>query len=253
MVANEKIKIIILAAGKGTRMKSDAPKALTLFKGKPFLKHILETIKKLDPKIKPIIVVGHKKEQIKKLLGEDYVYAEQYEQLGTGHAVLSAKKQAAKTPHEIVLVMATDQPLVSKETLERLIEKHNEKKPSITLGTVIVPDFREWRAGIYHFGRIIRGINGPVEKAVEFKDANEEEKAIKELNLMLYVFDAKWLWANIDKLKNENAQAEYYLNDLVKIACTQNKKIESVQIGNILEALQPNSQEELKTLESLIP
>ena len=248
---SEKIKIIILAAGKSTRMKSDIPKALTIFKGKPFLKQLLDTIQKLDSRIKPIIVVGHKKELIKEALGESYTYAEQHEQLGTGHAVMSAKT-AIDSPHEMVIVLATDQPLVSKETLERIIKKHEEKNPTITLGTVIVPDFEDWRMGLNHFGRIIRGPDGLVKKIVEFKDANEEEREIKELNPALYAFDAKWLWENINKLKNENMQGEYYLTDLIKMACDQNKKIEAVPIVNIIEALQPNCQEEVENLEKIV-
>ena len=247
---DKKIKIIILAAGKGTRMKSDEPKALTLFKGRPFLKHILDTIKKLDPKIKPIIVVGHKKERIKEVLGDAYIYAEQQEQLGTGHAVQSAKS-AIDSPHEMVLVISTDQPLVSAETLEHLISTHSKKNPTITLATVSIPDFEEWRTGLNHFGRIIRGVNGQIKKIVEFRDANEEEKKIKELNPALYVFDANWLWNNIDKLKNENARGEYSITDMIGLAFEQKRKIETEEVTNILEALQPNSKEELKILEKL--
>jgi len=250
MVKN-KIQIIILAAGKGTRMKSDIPKALTPFRGKTFLEHILDTVKKLNPEIKPIIVVGHKKELIKEALGKSYIYAEQNEQLGTGHAVMSARN-AIEPQHEIVIVLSADQPLVSKETLEKIIEKHLEKKPTITIGTVIVPDFEDWRMGLNHFGRIIRGSNGLVKKIVEFKDANNKEKEIKELNPALYAFDANWLWNNIDKLKNNNTQTEYLLTDLIKIACEQNKKIEALPIVNIIEALQPNCQEELETLERIV-
>jgi bifunctional UDP-N-acetylglucosamine pyrophosphorylase/glucosamine-1-phosphate N-acetyltransferase len=251
MTEENKIKIIILAAGKGTRMKSDIPKALTIFKGKSFLKHILDTIKNLDLNIKPIIVVGYKKELIKKALGENYVYAIQHEQLGTGHAVLSAKN-AINSKHEIVLIISADQPLVSKETIERIIQKHTEKNPTMTIGTVTIPDFEDWREGLNHFGRIIREADGSIKKIVEFKDANNEEIEIKELNPALYAFDAKWLWENIDKLKNENTQKEYYLTDLIKMAFDQNKKIETVEIANIIEALQPNSQEELQTLEKII-
>jgi bifunctional UDP-N-acetylglucosamine pyrophosphorylase/glucosamine-1-phosphate N-acetyltransferase len=248
---HDKVKIIILAAGKGTRMKSDIPKALTMFKNKPFLMHILDTIKKLDPNIKPIIVVGHKKEQIKEALGENHIYAEQHELLGTGHAVMSAQK-AINEKHEIVLVISTDQPLISKETLERIISTHNRENSTITIVTAVVPDFEEWRVGLNHFGRIVRGKDGLVKKNVEFKDANDEEKKIKEVNIGMYAFSAEWLWKNIDKIKNENAQAEYYLTDLVKIACDQNKKIEAIEAESILEAIQPNSKEELEMLEKLI-
>ena len=248
---NSKIQVIILAAGKGKRMKSDEPKALALLKGKPLLQYILETLKKLDPEIRPVIVVGHKKERVIEELGNEYIYAEQHEQLGTGHAVGSAKS-AIKTPHDIVIVLATDQPLVSKETLKQIISTHAEKNPTITMATVIIPDFKDWRIGLNHFGRIIRNENGKIKKIVEFKDTTEEEKEIKELNPALYAFDAKWLWENIDKLKNENAQKEYLLTDLIKMAFDQNKNIELVQTSNIFEALQPNSQEELELLEKLV-
>ena len=246
-----KVKIIILAAGKGKRMQSDEPKALALFRGKPFLQHVLDTIKKLDPKIKPIIVVGHKKERIKEVLGDKHIYAEQHEQLGTGHAVMSAKKMI-KTPNKIILVISTDQPLVSKETLERIIKKHLEKKPTITLATAKVPDFEDWRAGLYYFGRIIRGNNRQIEKMVELRNANDAEKKITELNAAVYAFDGKWLWNNIDKLNTKNALGEYLLPDLIHIAFSQNKKIEIVEVVNIIETLQPNSKKELEILEGLV-
>lgn len=244
------IQIIILAAGKGKRMKSDTPKALTIFKGKPFIRHILDTIKRLDPTIKPVIIVGYKKEDIKKALGDNYIYVEQNEQLGTGHAVMSAKNAVDKK-YETVLVISADQPLVSKETLERIISTHQKKGGTVTLATVVIPDFKEWRIGLNYLGRIVRGNDGSVKKIVEFKDASEEEKKIKELNPALYAFDVKWLWNNVNKIKNENAQGEYYLTDLVKLACDQNKKVEAVQMVNILETLQPNSKEELEILENI--
>lgn len=241
-------QIIILAGGKGVRMKSDNPKALTIFKNKTFIQHILDTVSTLSLSIKPIIVVCYKKEQIIEKLGNEYIYADQGEPLGTGHAVATAKKNTDPRS-TVVLVLSSDQPLVSKTTIERLLLKHNEKNPTITMATVVVPDFEEWRSSMRHFGRIIRKEDGTVEEIVEFKDATEKEKMVKELNPALYVFDSSWLWSNIDLIKNDNKQKEYYLTDLIKMAREQNKKIEAVPVANILEGLQPNSKEELELLE----
>ena len=250
---NNKIKIVILAAGKGTRMKSEEPKALTILKGKPFLIHILETIEKLDEKIRPIVVVGYKKERIKEVLGEGYTYAEQKEQLGTGHAVMSARQTANETPHEMVLILSTDQPVISKQTLENVITTHIETRATITLGTAIVPDYEDWRIALYsNFGRIVRDTNGKVKKLVEFKNTTDEEKTIKEVNPAIYVFDAKWLWNNVDKIEMNPVRNEYLFTDIINIAFAQNKNIEAIPITNILEALQPNSKEELEILESLL-
>ena len=244
----ENTQIIILAGGKGVRMKSDEPKALVAFKNKPFIQHILDTISTLSLPIQPVIVVCHKKERIKEILGNGYTYAEQSEPLGTGHAVASAKN-SVHPKHKTVLILSSDQPLISKTTIERLLLKHNEKKPTITMATVLLPDFEEWRSSLRHFGRIIRKEDGSVEEIVEFKDATEKEKMIKELNPAVYVFDSDWLWKNIGLLKNENAKKEYYLTDLIKMARDQNKKIEAISIENLIEALQPNTKEELKLLE----
>lgn len=244
----ENVQIIILAAGKSKRMGSDKPKALALFHGRPLLRHILDTVASLNLDIKPVIVVGHKKEQVKEVIGNEYKYAEQAEQLGTGHAVKCAKDFMDKN-HKIILVISTDQPTLSKKTIQNIISKHKEKSSIITLATVTVPDFEEWRSGMRHFGRIIRNATGEIMNIIEFKDATEKEKLVKELNPAIYAFDSDWLWENIDKLKNENVQEEYYLTDLIKIAFEQNKKIESVPVSSLIEGLQPNTQSELSVLE----
>ena len=116
----------------------------------------------------------------------------------------------------------------------------------------MLPGFKEWREGIKHLGRIIRDDNGKVVKIIEYKDANETEKEITEINPAIYLFDAPWLWQNIENIKNENSQKEYYLTDLIHLAKAQGKEVEAIPTTNILEALQPNTKEELDVLESLI-
>jgi len=247
MSDNEKIKILILAAGKGKRMESELPKVLAKIGGKTMIGHLIESIKSATNE-KPIAIVGYKMEIVKTELGDACFYVEQKEQLGTGHAVSCAEKECGDA--ENIMVLSGDQPFISANTIRNLIERHLRSDAIITLATTKVSDFEDWRSGFRAFGRILRQ-NGNIIGIREYKDASETERNIKEVNAGYYVFDAKWLWDNLRKINNENAQKEYYLTDLIKIATNEKARIKSIDI-DVREALGANSKEELAILEKFI-
>ncbi len=248
MQNKSKTRIIILAAGKGTRMESPRPKVLAQLKGQHMIKHLLESVEKSLIDSRPIIVVGYEKDLVVKELGDKYQYVNQEEQLGTGHAVYAAKNACEGV--ENVIVISGDQPFIKTETIKNLLTKHLNSRAKITITTTDVPDFDDWRKPFLKFGRVLRKDNKIVDR--EFKDANEEERNIKELNTSCYAFDAKWLWNNFIKIDNKkNTQKEYYLTDLWQIASENGEKIETIKIDP-REALGANSKEELELLEKLV-
>ena len=243
-----KTQIIILAAGHGTRMKSDLPKVLIPFQGKPLITHVLDSVKDSGVCDKPTVVVGAQSELVMKTLGDDYQYAIQKEQLGTGHAVMAAQ-ELLENKSDHVMVLVADAPFLSSKTIKELSEKHTESGGKITIATTKIPDFEDWRKAFINFGRILRQ-DKEIVAIREYRDGTEKEKVVKELNPGYYIFEAKWLWENLKTLNNDNDQKQYYLTDLVKIAIENKIKIESIEI-NPTEALAANSKEELTILEKL--
>lgn len=241
-------KIIILAAGKGSRMNSDLPKVLLPINGRAMIKYLIESISQTKVNSRPIIVVSpDNKEAIKEALKEyELDFAVQLEQLGTGHAVSSAREFISADVKNII-VLYGDNPFITSASIEKLLENHKNK---VSMMTVEVEDFSDWRKNFYHWGRIIRK-DGEIEKIIEFKDAVDEVKEIKEVNPALFCFDSAWLWENIEKLKNDNNQKEYYLTDLIKIAFEQNIIINSSLI-EAREAIGINSLEELEVAKGLV-
>mgnify|MGYP001611250144 FL=1 len=176
----KKVRILILAGGKGNRMQSELPKVLIKIQGECIIEHILSSVKKSGVDEKPIIVVGYGKEAVMDQLGSGYEYAIQEKQLGTGHAVITAEKNL-KGNADHVVVLYGDHPFITPETIQKLVEKHIDSAAKITMATVKLADFKDWRSVFYsNFSRIIRDGSGNIIKDIQFKDANDEEKTEKK-------------------------------------------------------------------------
>jgi bifunctional UDP-N-acetylglucosamine pyrophosphorylase / glucosamine-1-phosphate N-acetyltransferase len=241
MTKSSDLAAIVLAAGKGVRMKSELPKVFHPLAGKPMLEHVLLTLKKIGVE-RVLAVVGHKKELIIDHFRDWGIsFVEQKEQLGTGHAVMQAEP-LLKGFNGTVLVLAGDVPLLSARTLKKLVEFHLSRHSSATVLTAELPD-----AGNY--GRIIRNQDGLIIKIVEKKDANPDELNVKEINSGTYCFDAKALFAALAEVKPENAQKEYYLTDTIGILRRQGMPVFAFLAEDFHETLGVNTQEELKELE----
>lgn len=244
-----KTAVIILAAGHGKRMQSELPKALVPLHGKPLISHVIDAVRASGLTSDPIIVVGQKREKVIETLGDKYRYAVQEEQLGTGHAVLSAKEFLTADTNGVV-VLYVDHPFVSPETIRALAETREKNNAKIAMATVSLPDFHEWRTAFLGFGRVKRDADGKIVAIIEAKDATDEEKNIVEVNPAYFSFDQAWLLEALPKLKNANAQGEYYLVDLVKMAFEEGLDIPTISITP-REAIGTNSKEDVAHAETI--
>ncbi|TAK04118.1 hypothetical protein EPO34_03120 [Patescibacteria group bacterium] len=242
-------RVVILAAGKGTRMKSDLPKALVPVGDKPILQHLLENVAASGLDAKPVVVIGHERTRICDTFGGKCDYAVQEFQKGTAHAVLSAKANVGAA--DAVAVLYGDHPFISAGSLRRLAKAHIAERNALTMFTTTVPSFDGWYRVFQHWGRILRDAGGRITGIREFKDAYDDEKAICEVNPALMCFDAAWLWGNIEKVRPNNAQGELYLTDLVALAFAQGQKIGTLEIAPE-EAIGINSVEEKEIAEAIL-
>jgi bifunctional UDP-N-acetylglucosamine pyrophosphorylase/glucosamine-1-phosphate N-acetyltransferase len=222
---------IILAAGKGTRMKSKLYKVLHPVAGKPMVEHILERTLETHP-AEIVTIVGHGAEMVKDQLGTRSEYALQAEQLGTGHAVVQAATFLADK-EGTTLVISGDTPLLTSKTLNDLLAYHDAQGASGTILTANADD----PTG---YGRIIRDVDGNVEKIVEQKDATRGEAAVKEINTGTYCFDNKAMFEALTKVNTNNAQGEYYLTDIIEILKDEGKIVGAYQTLDFNESLGVN-------------
>lgn len=231
---------VVLAAGKGTRMKSNLYKVLHPVCGKPMVQHIADQLQKCS--IDNIVtIVGHGAETVKDQLGNMTGYALQEEQLGTGHAVMQAEEHLAGKSGT-TLVVCGDTPLLTAETMEQLLQFHEEKKAKATVLTASA----ENPAG---YGRVLRDDEGKVMKIVEQKDASESEKAVKEINTGTYCFDNDMLFETLKKVNNDNSQGEYYLPDVIEILQEQGEAVFAYQSEHFHETMGVNDRVALSEAE----
>lgn len=233
------LKAVILAAGKGTRMKSDLPKVVHTVNNKPMVEYAIEAAKGAGAD-EVCLVVGYKSDVVKESVTSKVSYAMQTEQLGTGHAVKCAKEFIGIDGETLILF--GDTPLITGSTLKKLVEFHRENGNGVTVLSAKIDD----PTG---YGRIIRNADGTFKKSVEHKDANEKELLSKEINSGMYVFNAQELSEALDKLTTNNAQGEYYLPDTLTIIKDKGFKVDAYVLENAVEISGVNDQEQLKEAE----
>lgn len=233
----DELYAIVLAAGKGTRMKSDLAKVLHPVFFKPMVCHVLEAIRGVGPE-QTIVVTGHQAEQVEATIAPFAVSCvRQQEQLGTGHAVLSAEEQLAGKKG-VALILCGDTPLIQTATLRAMIKHHHLHQSTITVMTTVVEDPT-------NYGRIVANDHDVIERIVEEKDADAVERAIREINAGIYCVDLAFLFSALREVGTDNTQGEVYLTDIVAIAGRKGLAVTRFACDDPLEIVGVNSRVEL--------
>ncbi|MBS4175773.1 bifunctional UDP-N-acetylglucosamine diphosphorylase/glucosamine-1-phosphate N-acetyltransferase GlmU [Bacillus sp. FJAT-49736] len=234
---------VILAAGQGTRMKSKLYKVLHPVCGTPMVEHVVDQVSKLNID-KMVTIIGHGADLVKARLDGKTLFALQEEQLGTGHAVMQAE-EVLSSEDGITLVVCGDTPLITAETIEALLKHHEEQSAKATILTA----YTEKPDG---YGRVIRNKDGFVEKIVEHKDASQDERKVNEINTGVFCFDNQKLFEALKQVKNDNAQNEYYLPDVIAILKSQGEMVSAYQTNDMDETLGVNDRVALASAERIM-
>ncbi len=230
------ISAVILAAGKGTRMKSGKAKVLHEVFCKPMLHHVLDAVAAAGIE-HPAVIIGHQRRQVQDALNEyRFTPVIQKEQLGTGHAVLCA--ETACRSADQVMILCGDTPLIRPETLRAMIRRHQEKEAVLTLMTTLLDD-------PFGYGRIISDADDRILEIVEQKDADARQQAVQEINAGIYLATADFLFTALRQVGTDNSQGEVYLTDIVLIAVNQGYRVEKFIHSSALDVLGVNSRVEL--------
>ena len=238
------LTVIILAAGKGTRMENSLAKVLIPIAGKPTLEFVLDTAGRLNP-TRTIVVVGHQADRVQKIFSNrDLEFVLQKEQLGTGHAARQTEQTLTNFEGRI-LVLCGDMPLIKSETLERLLQRHKEVGAQcsvLTLKGKVNNDF----------GRIIRDVNGSFLRIVEYRDASPQEKNVDEFNSGVYCFDKSLFFKALCSIGDRNIQKEYYLTDALEYSVNSGCLVASLDTDDTDEIIGINTLDDLKRVEQLL-
>ncbi len=238
-----KVVAVLLAAGQGTRMKSELPKVLHPLCGKPMLWHTLHAVQEASTE-KPVVIVGFGAEQVQAFIGDAADCALQEPQLGTAHAALQAEP-LLKGKADYVLVTYADMPLLRGETFQRLVETQQNNTGPLSLLTVMAPDARG-------FGRIVRNADGTVQAIVEEYSATPEQLAIRELNVGAYCFKGEWLWDALHHIQMNPQKGEYYLTDVVELAVKDHLPVQAVLHDDLIETIGINTRAHLAEAEAAL-
>ncbi len=234
-----RVAIVIMAAGKGTRLKSKHPKVLHEVGGKPLLAHVIAAATKVVPARDVFAIIGHEADRVRQAVAHTGIgFVLQAEQRGTGHALMVARDALA--PYDQVIVLSGDAPLISPQTIEKLRDFHSSQRPAMTILTAQLRD----PTG---YGRVIRKSQKSfdVNAIVEEKSATPAQRKIREINAGFYAFDAKLLFAHIDELSNDNAHGEFYLTDMAAILAKARKRVMAMAAHDPHEILGSNTRAEL--------
>lgn len=237
-----RINAILLAAGQGTRMRSNLPKVLHPLLGKPMIHYAVQAAQQVTGQ-KPVVVVGHGAQTIQQALGDSVRFVIQEPQLGTGHAVLQAEP-LLKNEADLILVTYADMPLLTPETLQRIVDAQQHHPGPLTMLTVVADD-------PHGFGRIVRDDDGRVKAIVEEAQATPEQRAIRELNASVYCFEARWLWEMLPRIPM-SPKGEYYLTDLIGIAVADGLAVQSQRVADPQEGIGINNRVHLAEAEALM-
>ena len=244
-------QVAILAGGKSTRMKSPLPKILHNLHGNSLLHYVVDAAREANGTAPLVVVNPDNKEAIERVFKREITYVTQELARGTGHAVQSIPSDLLRGSSHLV-VLYGDHPLVTGQTVRRLIEAHAASHTPVTIMTVTVPHFIDDYSVFTAFGRVVRTANGTLDRIVEYKDARNTEKNIKEVNPGYYCFSLPWLFAHLSKLKDNNAQREYYLTDLIGMARGEGEDVVVVPIDDPFEGMGVNTPEEFAQAEKIM-